>query len=131
MIGVDTNVVVRYLVRDDLAQAARARKFFDQCRERDESCFVGVIVLCELAWVLASCYDRSRDEVAEAVQLILSASLFEVERKDLVRRALEDFTELGGDFADHVIGAVSRHEGCSTTVTFDRGLKQVQAFSPL
>ena len=131
MIGVDTNVVVRYLVRDDRAQAERAKRFFDDCRERDEHCFVGVVVLCELTWVLAACYDRSREEVVEALQLVLSASLFEVERKDLVRQAIEDFSERGGDFADHMIGAVSRDEGCTTTVTFDQGLKKSAAFTTL
>ena len=124
MTGVDTNVLARYLLRDDAAQAARAA----QELERDDRFFIGIIVLCELVWVLETGYNVRRSEIATAIEKILATAQFEVEDKDLARSALQDFRRTLADFSDCLIGRRNRAAGVAETVTFDRTLKGLEGF---
>jgi predicted nucleic-acid-binding protein len=122
--GLDTNVLVRYLVRDDAGQAARATREL----ERDERFFVDAIVLCELVWVLESGYGFARDDVAAALDQILATAQFEIEGKDLALAALADFRRSTADFSDCLIGRRNRAASAAETVTFDRALKGLEGF---
>jgi predicted nucleic-acid-binding protein len=122
--GLDTNVLVRYLVRDDPAQAARA----DRELERDERFFVNAVVLCELVWVLETVYGFGRDEVGLALDRILATAQFEIEDKDLALAALQDLRRTATDFADCLIGRRNRNRGATDTATFDKTLKDVDGF---
>lgn len=124
MTGVDTNVLARYLLRDDAAQAARAA----QELERDDRFFIGIIVLCELVWVLETGYNVKRSEIATAIDKILATAQFEVEDKDLALSALQDFRRTLADFSDCLIGRRNRAVGVAETVTFDRTLKGLEGF---
>ena len=124
MTGVDTNVLARYLLRDDAAQAARAA----QELERDDRFFIGIIVLCELVWVLESGYNVKRSDIATAIEKILATAQFEVEDKDLALSALQDFRRTLADFSDCLIGRRNRAVGVAETVTFDRTLKGLEGF---
>lgn len=127
MIGLDTNVLLRYLLRDDAAQAARA----DRELERDERFLVDGIVLCEVAWVLEAGYGFRRAEIAAALERILATAQFEIEGKDLAFAALEDFKASAADFADCLIGRRNRAGGARETITFDRSLKGRPGFRVL
>jgi predicted nucleic-acid-binding protein len=124
VIGLDTNVLLRYLVRDDPAQVARA----DRALERDERFLIDSIVLCELVWVLEAGYGFSRTEITGALESILATAQFEIESKDLALAALDDFRESVADFSDCLLGRRNRAAGASETVTFDRGLKGLDGF---
>ena len=124
MTGVDTNVLARYLLRDNAAQAARAA----QELERDDRFFIGIIVLCELIWVLETGYNFERSEIAAAIEKILATAQFEVEDKDLALAALQDFRRTLADFSDCLIGRRNRAVGVAETVTFDRTLKGLEGF---
>ena len=124
MTGVDTNVLARYLLRDDAAQAARAA----QELERDDRFFIGIIVLCELVWVLETGYNVKRSEIATAIDKILATAQFEVEDKDLALSALQDFRRTLADFSDCLIGRRNRAAGVAETVTFDRTLRGLEGF---
>ena len=124
MTGVDTNVLARYLLRDDAAQASRAA----QELERDDRFFIGIIVLCELVWVLETGYNVKRSEIATAIDKILATAQFEVEDKDLALSALQDFRRTLADFSDCLIGRRNRAVGVAETVTFDRTLKGLEGF---
>ena len=124
MTGVDTNVLARYLLRDDAAQAARAA----QELERDDRFFIGIIVLCELVWVLETGYNVKRSEIAAAIEKILATAQFEVEDKDLALSALQDYCRTLADFSDCLIGRRNRAVGVAETVTFDRTLKGLEGF---
>lgn len=128
MIGLDSNVLVRYLVQDDPAQCARVDRLFERGIDGDRSFFIGTLVLCEAAWVLSSCYDIDRDGIVGAFAAVLTTAQFEIEHKELVRWALDSFAEKRGDFADCLLGLVAREAGCDTTVTFDRGLRRNATF---
>jgi predicted nucleic-acid-binding protein len=128
MKGVDTNVLVRYIVRDDPAQERVASRFLESARVRREPIFVNVIVLCELVWVLGSSYHHSRAEVAAVVERLLGTEQIIVEDADLAWQALSDFKAGKADFADCLIGRKNLHLGCEATVSFDGRLKGVPGF---
>ena len=124
MTGVDTNVLVRYIVRDEPTQAARASREL----ERGERFLVGSIVLCELVWVLETGYGFSRRDVAVTLERILATAQFEIEAKDLALAALDDFRRSTADFSDCLLGRRNRAAGAAETVTFDRSLKGLEGF---
>jgi predicted nucleic-acid-binding protein len=122
--GVDTNVVVRYLLRDDPVQAARAAREL----ERDERFLIGSVVLCELVWVLETGYGFTRAEIGVALEKILATAQFEIEGKDLALSALDDFRRSTADFSDCLVGRRNRAAGAAETVTFDKGLRGLEGF---
>jgi len=122
--GLDTNVLVRYLVRDEPAQAARATREL----ERDERFLVDGIVLCELVWVLETGYGFSRRDIAATIEKVLATAQFEIESKDLAAAALADFRRSAADFSDCLLGRRNRTAGAPETVTFDRGLGRLDGF---
>jgi predicted nucleic-acid-binding protein len=128
MIGLETNVLVRYLTRDDPAQYAKAAAFLDAAADRGERFVVNTPVLCELVWVLRTVYTYSREDIGGALEQILATAQFEVERLDDARRALDDFRSTKADFSDALIGRINRSLGAEHTMTFDRSLKAVETF---
>jgi predicted nucleic-acid-binding protein len=122
--GLDTNVLLRYLLRDEPAQAGRA----DLEIERGERFLIDGIVLCEMVWVLEVGYGFSRGDVAAALERILATAQFEIEAKDVALAALDDFRGSTADFSDCLIGRRNRAGGAQETVTFDRSLKGLPGF---
>ena len=120
MIGLDTNVLVRYLVQDDAAQASAASRLIGTQCTSDDPGFVSLLVLAELVWVLDRAYGYARHQVADVLNAILTAAELKAEQPDLARRALVDFEHGPADFADYLIGHVNAASGCSTTATFDK-----------
>ena len=131
MIGLDTNVLVRYLTQDDAAQARKAEATIDGAVARRERCVVGPVVLCELVWVLRDAYDTPKDQIVDVLDRIFATQQFEIVDRARVRDALEEYRTGSGDFADYVIGASNRAAGCDETVTFDRGLRGATGFRVL
>jgi predicted nucleic-acid-binding protein len=131
MIGLDTNVLVRYLTRDDAVQYAKAAAFIDAAVARGEQFVVNAAVLCELVWVLGTVYGYSRQEIAGALEQVFATSQFDIERLDDARRALSDFRSTKADFSDALIGRINRSLGAAHTVTFDRDVKGLETFRVL
>jgi predicted nucleic-acid-binding protein len=129
--GLDTNVLVRYLTQDDPAQSRRANAMIAETIAAGERCFVGAVVLCEMIWVLRGAYKLEKATVVLAVERILATAQFDVDQKDLVRQALEDYRKGKADFSDYLIGHQNREAGCVETVTFDRRLKGSDFFRVL
>jgi predicted nucleic-acid-binding protein len=121
--GLDTNVLVRYLTADDPRQSRRAAALVAEAVSAGDRLFVGAVVLCELVWVLRGAYSLDRPTIAMALDRILATAQIEIDEKDIVREALEDYRAGSGDFADYVIGRRAREAGCEKTATFDRRLK--------
>jgi predicted nucleic-acid-binding protein len=131
MKGVDTNVLVRYITRDDPGHERAASRFLDSARARAEPILVNVIVLCELVWVLGRTYEYSRAEVAAVIGQVLTTEQIVVEDADLAWLALSDFKASKADFADCLIGRKNQRLGCDATVTFDGRLKGLGGFVAL
>ena len=131
MKGVDTNVLVRYITRDDPGQERAASRFLESARTRSKPIFVNVIVLCELVWMLRRTYEYSRAEVAAVIGQVLTTEQIVVEGADLAWLALSDFKGSKADFADCLMGRKNLRLGCDATATFDGRLKGVAGFAAL
>jgi predicted nucleic-acid-binding protein len=119
MIGVDTNILVRFFVQDDPQQSGRASRFM-AARASDDPGFVDHIVLCELVWVLEYSYHLSRERIFDALEVIMRSDRLKVaEPQQDVWAALHEYLA-GADFADALIATTNRRLGCEHTVTFDR-----------
>ena len=118
MIAIDTNVLVRFLTRDDPEQAARVRALFATLSAENPA-FVCREVVLELVWVLGYSYNFSRTEIAGALEGLLAAVELEVEDADVVSSALRDYVSEAADFADLMILGATRKRGAVPLVTFD------------
>lgn len=131
MIGLDTNLLVRYLTKDDAPQFAKVKRLIDEAVEQDERLLINGTVLCEVTWVLESAYEYSRAEIADALERILDTAQFEIERAPEARQALGDFRATKAGFADALIGRINRTLGAERTMTFDRDLRALDTFAVL
>jgi len=131
MKGVDTNLLVRFLTRDDERQYRLASRAVASHAESGEPLRIDATVLCELVRVLESAYGYGRDEVASALEALDGAHPVEIEARDLARQATGNYREGGGGFSDHLLGLRNRRAGCETTLTFDRRLKRSELFEQI
>lgn len=120
MIGLDTNVLVRYVLQDDPRQSLRASRLIDSL-SADEPGFVPVVALVELAWVLGAGYKLPRAQLAAVLETLLRSKELVIDRADLVMQALARFSAGSADFADALIERMAAAAGCTETMTFDQG----------
>lgn len=119
MIGIDTNVLVRYIVRDDARQAAAATRFLEVTLGVQHPGFIGNVVLCELFWVLENGYGYARANIAATLQRLLEIDRFRFETPELAWQALDAYRH-GADFADALLARINEAAGCEYTATFDQ-----------
>ena len=119
MTGLDTNVLVRYIMQDDAKQSALATRLVESL-STDAPGFVPLVSVVEMAWVLAGAYDLGRLQLAAAIEGLLRTKEIVVERADTVWRALRAYQSGSADFADCVIERSAAAAGCERTCTFDR-----------
>jgi len=131
VIGLDTNVLVRYIVRDDPVQAAVASDFMKQYVSDHSPGFISWVVITELAWVLKRSFGYSKREICRALYQVLSTTSLLVERSDRVLEALYLYEHGPAGFSDYLIGLRHRDEGCMFTVTFDAKASRSVLFSLL
>jgi len=124
MIGLDTNVLLRYLVQDDPLQSPRATEIITRRLSEQEPGFVSLVTILEVVWVLKSLYKRSRQEIANDVEMILAADTLEVQNEQEVYHAVVALRNGTGIFEDALIGALGTWRGCSATLTFDEKAAQ-------
>lgn len=120
MTGLDTNILVRYCVRDDEAQAKAAAAFVAAHCTPESPGWVNRIVLCEFVWVLQRAYKFSRGEISGLLERLLRTRQLRVEDLPQAWRALTLYRSGKGDFADAFLASTNRDKGCEMTVTFDR-----------
>lgn len=120
MIALDTNVLVRYIVQDDVRQAGQAAKLIESRCTAESPGMVDVVVLCELVWVLESAYGYERSAVALVLRQLLGVAELAVADADQAWAALRNYESRGGDFSDQLIGIRNHTAGCQTTFTFDK-----------
>lgn len=126
MIGLDTNVLVRYLAQDDPRQSASATRFIEtRLSERSPGSIslVVLVVLVELCSVLVRVYSATHQEIGETVADLLETPRFHLQERELVQEAVRRFQDKKSSktgLADLVIAQLALHAGCSATVSFDR-----------
>ena len=119
MIGLDTNVLVRYIMQDDVRQSSLATKLIEGLSV-DAPGFITLVSVIELTWVLESAFELNRSQIVEVFQRIMSVDVFKVDRVGIVASALRIYANSKADFADCLIERFSAHAGCAQTMTFDR-----------
>ena len=120
MIGLDTNVLVRYIMQDDAKQARLASSLVESLTISEPG-YVPLVAVVELVWVLSSSYELGREQVVSALEVLLQTKEIQVENADVVWRAVRQYRASNGDFADCLIERSASAAGCSRTMTFDRG----------
>jgi predicted nucleic-acid-binding protein len=126
--GLDTNVLVRYLVRDDEAQFRKAARVVEGGLMEDDLWYVSVAAVLELVWVLGSSYEYSNFEIADAVQGLLQADRLLIQHEKQVSMAVFSLRAGTGSFGDVLIGAIGEWAGCTSTLTFDRKAARLAGF---
>jgi predicted nucleic-acid-binding protein len=120
MIGLDTNVLVRYLAQDDPVQSARATDLIERRLTEQNPGFISIIAMAETVWLLQRVYSLSPAEVGAAIERVLQTDVLLVERELEVFTSMIALKEGRGSFADALIGALGARAGCSHTVTVAR-----------
>lgn len=118
MIGLDTNVVIRYVAQDDAVQSEDATRLFDSLSESKQG-YLSTVVMVEVDWVLRRAYRVDRTSAAAVLQGLLESREINLEKTDAVRRALNRVAA-GADFADALISELGKDAGCEYTATLDR-----------
>jgi predicted nucleic-acid-binding protein len=120
MIGLDTHVLVRYIMQDDVAQAAQAVRVIEALTV-DEPGLMTMVSVVELVSVLGACYHLDREQITVALETLLRTKVLLVERAEVIWQAVRAFRDSQGDFADCLIERCAAAAGCERTLTFDRG----------
>ena len=128
MLGVDTNVLVRFLIRDDEAQFEKARKLIKREVAAGRRVFVNQLVLMEAEWVLRSRYAVPKNQIIEAISCLLDATDVQFEDEPSIEEALFMWKDTAADFADCLIGAKNRRLGCRATASFDVKASKLPCF---
>jgi predicted nucleic-acid-binding protein len=119
MIGLDTNVLLRYLVQDDPRHSPRATEIIEQRLTDQQPGFVSLVCILEVVWVLRGLFKRSRQQIANDIEMLLAADTLEVQNEQEVYYAVVSLRNGIGTFEDALIGSLGVWRGCSATLTFD------------
>ena len=119
MIGLDSNVLARYIAGDDASQSAAAARVIESLSAESPG-FVPLVVIAELVWVLQYSYRLNKHEIAEVVEKLLRSAELMLENAEIVAQALREFRRSRADFADCLIERSAHAAGCQHTVTFDK-----------
>ena len=131
MKALDTNVIVRFLVNDDQAQARLVKELLEAAEKAGQRFLLTTPVLLELIWVLSAVFDFSRDEVIKALDLLTQMPIFEFEDFAGTQKLVVLGRTTRADLPDLLIGLAGRSNGCTRTLTFDKGLSKTSLFEQL
>jgi predicted nucleic-acid-binding protein len=120
MIGLDTNVLVRYIMQDDAEQSPQATALVESLTVEAPG-FVALVSVIELGWVLTSCFGLDRTQVATALEGLIRSKEITVERAEIVWQSVRLFRDGTADLGDCLIARSAIAAGCERTMTFDRG----------
>ena len=128
MIGLDTNILVRYLAQDDPIQSPQATQIVERRLTENQPGFISLVTMAEMVWVLDKVYGMSDREIAGAVERMLQADTLLVQNEQEVFIAVTVLKTSAGSFSDGLIAALGRWAGCSSTLTFDRKATRLKGF---
>ena len=128
MIGLDTNILIRYLTLDDPAQSAKATEILERRLTPNNPGFVSVVAMVETVWVLDRAYGFTNREIATAIERLLQVDVLEVENEQQVFTAMVALKQGRGSFADALIAELALRAGCTRTLTFDQKAARLLGF---
>jgi len=128
MIGLDTNILVRYLTQDDPIQSPKATVIIERRLTDEDPGFVSIVAMVETVWVLDRAYGLAAHEIAAAVERMLQTDVLVIENEQEVFTAMITLKEGRGSFADALIAALGARVGCSCILTFDHKALRLPGF---
>lgn len=128
MIGLDSNILVRYLTQDHPTQSAKAAEIIEGRLTEENPGFVSVVAMAEIVWVLDRAYGLSDRQIAQAIERMLQADVLVVENEQEVFTAMIALKQGRGSFADALIAEIGTRAGCAHTLTFDRKALRLSGF---
>jgi len=131
MIGLDTNVLVRYLTQDDPVQSAKATQILERRLTPKIPGFVSVVAMVETVWVLDRAYGLTDQEIATAVERLLQVEVLAIENEQEVFTAMVALRQGRGSFAGALIAELGKRAGCTRTLTFDQKALRLRSFELL
>ncbi len=129
MIGLDTNVLVRYIAQDDKTQSVTSSQFIETKLSDKNPGYINHIVLIETVWVLESCYETSKPMIINVIKKLASTMQLILQDSESVYKALRLFEKNNIEFADTLLAITNKKNGCTTTVTFDKKAGKTKLFS--
>jgi predicted nucleic-acid-binding protein len=126
MLGVDTNLLVRLLVKDDARQAETAGNILSDLSQKF---VIQPIVLCELVWVLNVAYGYKKEDIVNVISHLIRVENFVILDKETVQSAIELYSSTNMDFADAYIGYANKNAGCLSSITFDKKAAQSNLYN--
>jgi predicted nucleic-acid-binding protein len=120
MIGLDTNVIVRYIMQDDLVQSRKATRLVEEKLSSETPGYITLVTLAEVIWVLKSVYEIASKDLINLVGMLLATKQIRTERASTVYRAVKVFDSGRADFSDALIVVVGMEDGCTEVVSFDK-----------
>jgi predicted nucleic-acid-binding protein len=131
MIGLDSNILVRYLTQDDPIQSPKATAIIERRLTEENPGFVCIVAMAETVWVLDRAYGLAMHEIAAAIERMLQTDVLVIENEQEVFTAMIALKEGHGSFADALIVALGARVGCSRTLTFDQKALRLPGFEPV
>jgi predicted nucleic-acid-binding protein len=128
MIGLDTNLLIRYITQDDPIQSPQATEIIERRCSRERPGFISLVTVAEVVWVLGSVYELADREVAATVERLLQADALVVQNEQQVFTAMVALKQGWGGFADALIAALGTWAGCESTFTFDKKALRLPGF---
>ena len=128
MIGLDTNILVRYFSQDDPVQSARATEIVEHRLSEANLGFISVVVMVETVWVLDRAYEFGEPDIAAAVERLLQSDVLCIEHEQEVFIAMVNLRNGSGSFSDGLIAALAAKAGCASILTFDRKAPRIPGF---
>lgn len=126
MIGLDTNILVRFLVKDDEEQYQQTYKLFSQSAV---TFMISYPVLVEMIWVLETRYGYDKERLVFILQEFNDSKNFYYPDRSIIEKAIADYRKSSADFADCLIGAFNKEHNCKTTYTFDKKASKLPSFT--
>jgi predicted nucleic-acid-binding protein len=128
MIGLDTNILVRYLAQDDPIQSPKATRILERTFTPEKPGFLSLASVLETAWVLENIYGLSNLKLAEAIERLLQIEALLIQNEKEVHTAMFVLKTGQGSFDDALIGALGAWADCTSTLTFDKKASRLQGF---
>ena len=124
MIGIDTNVLVRYVAQDDAEQCQEVNRLFEQASARNRL-FISVVVVVESIWVLRRRYQLTSEQVLELIRSLAASKKVSLERTEMFTGLLSQTGLKARDITDAIIAAIAKDVGCDQFFTFDKKLARL------
>lgn len=131
MNALDTNILVRFLTKDDKQQAAQVYKLFTKAETQQEVLFVPLLVVLETIWVLQSIYEISDEEILSAMSELQLMPILEFEAQPAIQNFIASAKDTRLDLADILIAHSARLSGCERVITFDKRAARFEFFEEL